>query len=264
MQDAAFPNNCLQIRSPTTLQADGAGGGGQRGSPPTCTQEPGGIRGSLIPALRRWGTRLAQWGGQSQAAPSSSAQLGGERPPAWSASEWAAKGVPPGTRHSGNPTKAALALQTANTGRQARSTCFAGCFRSPARPAAPHPPRVGLGLPSVHPQPLGKGSPSSLPRHGLGGRHPSGFLAPKREVAYCPPAMQTGSPVRPRHGWKGSPDTAHTTHPLPMAYERLAQFREIPVLPRPEGKKPKKTKESILPKQRLHKSLRFSFFLEVV
>lgn len=91
------------------------------------------------------------------------------------------------------------------------------------------------------------------------------FSAPKGGLCAVLLPCKQAPLVCHRHSWKEPPDTAHTTHPPPMAYKRPVQFREIPVLPRPEEKKKnKKTKESILPKQCLHKSLSFSFFLEVV
>lgn len=198
---------------------------------------------------------MAQWGEQSQAAPSSSAQLGGGRPPAWSASEWAAKGVPPVMRHSGSPTKAALALQMASTGRQARSTCFAGCFRSPARPAAPRPPRVGPGLPAVRPGPLGKGSP--CPCHGtdlVAVTHQASWHPKGRSLTVPLPCEQAPLSV-PGMAGRGL-QTQPTPRTLcPWLTKDLSNSGKYQSSPGQREKNPKKTKESILPKQCLHKSV---------
>lgn len=85
---------------------------------------------------------------------------------------------------------------------------------------------------------------------------PIGLLSTRRELACCPPPMQTGSPVCPRH----SPHQAPSAHGL----QKICPVQGNTSPPQARGKKTKKTKESILPKQCLHKSLSFSFFLEVV
>lgn len=161
------------------------------------------------------------------------------------------------------PHKGSPRIANGQHGQAGTKHLFCRVLSVPRTPCCSSSPTRGTRSSSGPSRAPGKGQPLSLPRHRLGGRHPSGFLAPEREVAHCPPAMRTGSPVCPRHGWKGPPDTAHTTHPLPMAYKRLVQFREIPVLPRPEGKKPQENKGEHFAKA-MFAQVRFSFFLEVV
>lgn len=172
------------------------------------------------------------------------------------------QGVRSVRRCSGRPTKAALALQTDRAARAVSPSSTVGRHKGPILQGAFSSPGALLLLSLVCGiQPSVGASRATLPAMAWW-PSPAGLLSTRRELVCCTPPMQTGSPVCPRQGWKGSPDTVHTMHPLPMTYKRPVQPKETPVLPWPEEKK--KTKESILPKQCLHKSLSFSFSLKVV
>lgn len=138
---------------------------------------------------------------------------------------------------------------------------------SPCTPCCSSSPCVGPRLPSVPPGPLERAAPRPAMAQAWwlspirASQHPKGACS-------LSPSHASRVPC-PRQGWKVPPGTAHAMHPASMAYKTCpVQGNTSPPQARGEKNKSKQThtyetKENILPKQYLHKSLSFSFFLEV-
>lgn len=174
------------------------------------------------------------------------------------------QGGPSCSRRPGSPTKAALTLPT---GRAARG-CDASTKHLFCRVLSVLPmlccsssPCVGSSLPSILPGPPERAVPppatAQVAVTHWASQHPKGLclLSP-------PHANRLFSLSQAR--WEGA--SAHSLHHTPSAHGLL---KICPVLGNARGKKinlffEQKTKGSTLPKDCLHKSLSFSFFLEAV
>ena len=149
--------------------------------------------------------------------------------------------------------------------RGPKAPCRIGalCLPAPCLPHCSSSLRVGPSLPSVLPGTLKGAAPLAAVAR-VGWPSPVGLLSTRRDLTCCPPPRQTGSPSVPGTAGRGF-QTQPTPRTLcPWLNRRPVQFRAIPVLPRPEERNPRKRRKAFSPKQCLSKSLRFSFFLEVV
>lgn len=184
------------------------------------------------------------------------------------------RGSAPVTRRSGSPTKAAPASQTATAaqgciawrhGQAGTKHLIWRVLSFPRAPRCSPSLCVGSGLPSVLPGLLERAAHPS-PCHGTGlvaithraSQHPNGTCSLSPSHANRFPCLS----LAPLEGASiHSPHHAPSTHGL----QKTCPVHGNTSPPQASGKiTNKKTKESILPKQCLRKSLSFSFFLEVV
>jgi len=216
----SFPKSSPPDPGSPTLPADG----GRDGAPPSAPKSQVGSGGHRSPCSKAGGTA----GSVGRAVPGSPLVPSPEEK---GCPLGTPKGAPPVTRCSGHPTKAALTLRTARAGdrKHPAESVLCACL-PPVCPTAPH---RCVWDPAFHRsfQGLSKGQHLSLPWHGLGGRHPSGFSAPEGISLAVPLPGEQAPPLsqaRLEGASRRSPRHAPSAHGLTEDLSSSGQSQSSP------------------------------------